>query len=251
MVLNVLSQGDTYDRVTQAILNNCSLLQIRNMIQNSVIERPPDGMRYLKNITYDHLDDIIEETGVSASYLIFGTEEKMVPEYTPYDKYVIQALNNLPANRLRLLLEFIKQLYDMKWTENASRIPALRLLAYIRSLTPPLMRTPTDLFSTEGKHFIYDDVESQYKQFLRVKRTNHLFPTDYLPDIATLAGISLHWLIGIKRNPLFCESALGDDVFDGYTFLPKREQKLFRITLAYITNDYSLILEWQKEEESL
>lgn len=249
--MNALSQGDIYYRVIQAIQNNCTVLQIHNMIRNSVIERAPDSKKYMRNVTYDHLDDIIEETGVSAPYILFGTEEKVIPEYTPYDGDIIQMIDQLSVARLQFLIEnFIRPLYDITWMDTISKEPALRLAAYIRKLSPPPFRTPADLFTTENKHFAFDDVEERYWQFLKRSRNVYLFPTDYLPDVATLAGISLHWLLGLKRNPLFCSTNLGDTVFDYYTLMPKRYQIMLRNMLGYMVDDYSLILKWQKEDKN-
>ncbi len=207
---------------------------LRNLSDKEILQLAKDGafsskskiMKILnyRRLRFESLTVYADACQVPLCYFIFGTMQPPVPTYTQYDGLVIAMLNTLPEEKMKRLYRATKLFFYTGWDSFADPDPCVRIVEFLKSKPfgyvckieyPPFKQIKTDI-ATEIN-------------MLRQKHynPNTNFTTDCLPDLATYLGISLHWVLNIKDYPLYCNSPLGDDIFDLYTMLQPAQQISF------------------------
>ncbi len=189
-------------------------------------------------LLYTSLDAYAKASKLPMCYFFYGTLTPPVPMYTPFDAIVIAMLNAMSEKQLLAMKQAVFLYWDnpfMRCTE-IEPDPRFRFLLTRRVHGELRMENvPT------YKHF-ENDISPILRKYSRCcsKRYAYCFPTDLYPDLATFAGVSLHWIMNIQKNPLFCNSQLADELFDYYTLLqPEQWQDFRELAMTFLSGDLS------------
>lgn len=232
------ADGKIADNILNA-LSNCSASAIASLKNKGLLYLPKNGgfLKY-KSLYYNALDDYADASGCTIASLIFGSEDAPMPCYTPWDHYVICALNSLTAAQLKTLRTAVDDFYSCPIMASATEMsPSKRLLAILDLRFGKNL--PTDIPEEEMRKYRLD--VSQEIQRFKLKSHHSpvfLFHSDYWPDLAIFSGVSVRWLLGIRKHPLYCETAAADDLFDLYTVMHPYSRKSFIGILLRLSNEY-------------
>lgn len=189
-----------------------------------------------RSIRFEGLEAYAKATKLPLCYFFFGMNTPPIPQYTPFDRFVIVQLNEMSSLELSVFKEslisfFPNPLFDLEE-------PAYRKRAYIT-----MKHIVPDIYS--GGDVTIPAYKKLDAQLLREqiekceKRNLAWIKLDSIIDFATYLGVSLHWLLNIKEYPLFCNSVLGDQIFSYYTLLPPQQRKQFLYLLwSYVNVDF-------------
>lgn len=177
-----------------------------------------------RNLKYAALDDYADVSEHTMRELIFGSNDKPVTYYSAIDAAVIAALDSLGESQLDAMLWVMKKAHCTDLMTSNNMDPSHRYITFYQTRKSPL---PTEI--PEGEQYKYSkNVMQEIERFKKSKRSIYFrFASDYWPDLATVMGISLHWVLGIQRHPLFCETAAGDQLFDYFTLMEPAGKKMF------------------------
>lgn len=203
--------------------------------------RHPDLLTY-RALTYKGISAYAEASGFSVRYFLFGSDEVPAPTYTDLDMEVIDALNRLSVSQLQKLKDSVPHLYGSPMMDPSQySSPNYRFLAVLgtrRGAGLPKEVDPEVL--AKCKLDVMMEI-SRYKQARYVP--SFRFNSEFWPDLATLIGVSVHWLLGIEGHPLFCNHYLGDDIFDMYTLMQPSARASFAGLLSMLVPDASPALD--------
>lgn len=227
------------DRIL-ASLRNCSSAELIKLANAGKI-RMKDFILTERSISAEHLEDYAKNTNASLLYYFYGVNS-IVPKYTPYDGYVISYLNSRSPAELKALKDHLLAIFPNNFYKASPVAENNR-----NRLGLVLRRMPKGTFLFES----FDDIgipayknlnDSIVPELLRFKNSHYTplftFHCKYWVDLATFAGVSLHWLFYLK-SPLFCTTQLGDEVFDYYTLMQPSQQEQF-IKLILVSVKYQI-----------
>lgn len=224
-----LTSGPVADRILQSIYDTLPIPRIIEL-KNGPLAFNQDGQLLdWYNLCYEHLDDYAELTHSSMAYYILGCTEPVIPELTDYDDEVISRLNSLDEPTLAQVKDFVYRYHPaISWAETEHTDPTVRLKDYLDSRKSPFSKRERNAaFLRPG----YASEELK-KEVLRIRRMSSLgrFGTDTFPELATGCGISIHWLLGVKK-PIYCENEQAEALYDLFTLLPPAKQAF---TMKYL-----------------
>ena len=184
-----------------------------------------------RSLTYKGIETYVDLTGLSLSYFLFGTHTPPTPTYTPNDGAVINLLNALSEEQLDAALAACDLFFPGERPHFDSTDPSERLICCLNRL-PYANRTN---YPIPPYKKIENDVHSILQtRFSSTKGRNiRWFPTDLIPDLATYVSVSLYWVFGFERHPLFCKTAKADKLFSRYTLLPPEQHHEFLTMIKY------------------
>lgn len=184
------------------------------------------------SLTYKGIEEYADITGLSLSYFFFGQHEPPTPTYTPIDGKVISLLNTFNEQQLDAALTAVELFFSNNIAAYKETDPNKR---FIRCLTR-LPRATRLCHPILPHQVIENDIHSvlQYRYSLSKGKNIRWFPTDLFPDLATYVRVSLHWIFGFEKHPLFCKNVKADKLFSYFTLLPEAQYNQFFIMLAYI-----------------
>lgn len=218
-------------------LNYCSIKQITQLLNSENLLHYANDYAPVtyKSLRYSGLDAYADASGFSIRYFLFGSDEPPVSYYTPIDKYVIGALNELSSSQLTVLKQATNLFFSdptMK-DSDAYTNPSRRFLAQLKSRKESGL---PDAIPEEDLYKYQKDVMVEVRRYKNSRYVpSFLFNSDYWPELATLIGISVHWLLGIKHHALFCNEAVADDIFDMYTLMQPFNKASFVGMLSAMT----------------
>lgn len=218
-------------------LSYCSIKQITQMQNSEVLLTYVNDLLPItyKSLRYSSLDAYAEASGFSIRYFLFGSDEPPVSYYTPIDRYVIRALNELSLSQLTVLKQATELFYsDPTMKDNdAYTNPSRRFLAQLKSKKESGL---PDAIPDEDLYKYEKDVMVEVRRYKNSRYVpSFLFNSDYWPDLATLIGVSVRWLLGIKDHALFCNESIADDIFDMYTLMQPFNKSSFVGLLSAMT----------------
>lgn len=215
------SDGIIADRIVHS-LKTAGPPSINRLIASEklLVPQTPSAFSY-RQLLYEHIEDYAQECGIPLSYYFFGTPEPPTPGYTPYDKLVIYLLNGMTDEQYAAAQQAATAFFPTPLAQMKMELtPDQKVMVLLRT-------QPQKENYNEGSDFnkIENDVDAAI--YAHFKRKRFWFPTDVMPDIATAFGVSLHWLFGFDRLPLYCNNAKADNLFDHYTLLPRSQKHSF------------------------
>ena len=223
------SDGYFSDNIISA-LHKCSARTLLGLKEKGLLRFSAND--YILNhtsLTMNGLDDYAAAAGCSVSDLVFtGVYEKR-PVYTKQDSFVLAALNTgLTSEEVKRFekwcsLLFPNEVYDRDVTRVPDRLQlALSLLPY------GALAEKAPLQNAAGETVVQPDIVE--RELSRFRGTGYsatvVLSSNIYPDLALLAGVSLHWILNLK-TPLFCNTQAADKLFDRYTLLQPYERDRF------------------------
>lgn len=234
------ADGDISNNIIDA-LHYCSAEQIGAMIRDGAIRMNQKQTSILpSSLLPDHLDRYSAESGVPMLNLLFGPDASASTTYTPYDNYVRSSLESFSERGLRELCDQVDKFFPNELFKTTGR-PSYKLHAVLTSFS-----TGTLIDAMESDDHIPDykqlrhDIRPEIDRYYRSHRSpKFVFLSDYLPDLATYAGVSLHWILSLD-SPLYFSSQMADVIFDRYTLMSESEQRAFCHILKKIQENRTL-----------
>lgn len=225
-----------YDFSPNSDITNRILTSLRQIPLSDLLNLARNDKLRLKDYTLtdrsliaEYMEDYAKLSNTSVLFYFFGTES-VTPKYSPYDDKVIQFLNTRSMDELRALQVYLHDVFPNNFylsspdgVRGRNRIGlVLRRLPYgtlnvdsFDDLAVPEYKNLSESIFPEIKRFR----ESHYSG-------NFTFRCDSWADLATFAGVSLHWLFKLKE-PLFCNTQIADEIFDYYTLMQPAQQEQF------------------------
>lgn len=186
----------------------------------------------MADLRFQDIENYVDVTGFPLCYYFFHSPTPVTPTYTPYDKIIIEHLNALPEYKLEKLKNAVRGCMNNPLLSMTDTSPNKRLSFLLNRGVYGEARTPV---IPEYKKFSGDIQQYIYKFSYRYARN---FPVDIFEDVATYAGVSLYWIFNFKRHPLFCDTAIADEVFALYTLLEQNQWPLFMRMLLHTATGY-------------
>lgn len=231
-----INPGPVADNFLRA-LRNCEPKTLNRLARNNMLAIN-DGFPALsdRSIRYDGLDAYVQATKLPLCYFFFGSTEPPVPAYTPYDNFVITQLDRMSQAELAAFKECLHLFFPNPFYDLAESDYRKRALAVMKHHIPNLKWQGREEF-----HAFKKLDAARLREFLdRYEKRNYAWiKLDTLIDLSTYLGVSLHWMLNMKRYPLFCKTLLAEEVFSYYTLLPEQQWEQFQAVLwEYINVDY-------------
>lgn len=189
-----------------------------------------------RSIRYDGLDAYVQATRMPLCYFFFGSYEPPTPSYTPFDNFVIAQLDRMSQAELAAFKECLYLFFPNPFYELEEADYRKRVLAVMKHHIPNLKWQGREEF-----HAFKKLDTQQLRAFLdRYEKRNYAWiKLDTLIDLSTYLGVSLHWMLNMKKHPLFCKTLLAEEVFNYYTLLPEQQWEQFIALLwQYINVDF-------------
>lgn len=224
-IVNALSKCEIFDIVT---LKKEGLLYFSRI--NSILK--------YKSLFYKGIDAYADVTGCSIASFLFGSEAAPLPCYTSWDQYVIRALDSLTKSQCKSLRTAIQRLYWCPIMGTSVDVtPSKRYMAVLEMRFGKSI--PDEIPESDNRKYRLD-VCQEIRRFKYASHhsPNFLFHSDYWPDLAMFTGVSVRWLLGIRRHPLYCKTAYAEDLFDLYTLMHPYYRKSFIRLLLHFSNEY-------------
>lgn len=177
-----------------------------------------------KSLVYEALDAYADTSGFSVRYFIFGSDEVPTPYYTPLDHELIRILNQMPEYYLKYLRKLAETLYHVPMINDVPSKPDARFFAILNSKDAGLITEIPE----QDRHKYRKDIVAECNRYKKGGyQTNFRWNPDCWPDLAVMLGVSVRWIMGVKDHPLFCDSAVADDVFECYTLMKEQDRRSF------------------------
>lgn len=203
------------------------------LFQKNILRQHPSLLLTYKSLKSESIGNYSEITNVPVLDFFYGSNSTIVPTYTPNDPFVIAALDSLPARELDNLAAFVADLFPNDLV-NYNEYPSANLIALYRKRSLPTRAYKEDVDITFGYKQYRLDIKPELLRFANSHYSKaFIFHSDYLADIATYFGVSLHWVFHMK-HPVFCQTNTADEIFDRYTLMSVEQQALFCSLLVYI-----------------
>lgn len=233
------SDGKIANNILDA-LEDCTANEILRLLRTDNIRYYKNGYKLsYKNLCYHALDTYAHISGYSVRYFLYGSDEAPLTHYSKIDALVIQALDSMESEHLTLLKKAVHAFYysPIMDTELLKTTPSKRILAILKS------RKGAGLIESIPENELYKYRENVTTEVARYKKTGYSyrfrFITDYLPDLATMVGVSLRWIMGIHDSPVYCKTAEADDIFDLFTLMTPT-QKIGFVGILSRFSDYDI-----------
>ena len=177
-----------------------------------------------KTIDLSYLSDYAEAAGVPVSYLIFGKQSVPTPTHTPNDVELLWYLSRLPQNALMQIQERLHRLYpNAIYFSGLELSQPRRMFRVIKEYCPKNIPQLVSSLTEDGTEESLA-MATELKRYIAARHTAQFtLNSDLWIPFSRRLGISLHWLLGL-RLPLYGSCDLVDQIFDYYTFLPKKRQ---------------------------
>lgn len=222
-----IKKGPMADRILNE-LRHLSAAEINDLNSKKALRLlPPNYELDYRALKITHLDDYSDATGSPVSYFLFGNTQ-VSSCYTEDDDLVLWYLRQLSNTSAKQHLEFFQNIFGCPLLDFSGR-PANKLHKVVvksrRIAGQPVF--PDPFVVPEYKNIVYD-IEPELKRW---KDGNHYsssftFDADFLPDVASFCGVSIHWLLDISHT-VYCENPTAERIFDFYTLLAPHDQKMF------------------------
>lgn len=224
--LTRISHGGIANRLVASLAGRLTNKEYVQVLQSDkMFSRAKDFIDWY-NLSYEVLSLVFSYPAINIHYVLFGTEEHSIQNYTPYDKDMIDIFNSLSGLGLHLTEDLIYSLCPgIKWENTVQDSdPTQRLLQYLSSRSRPgfYRELPSGYIKPD---FEYRDECIDIMSRLNAGGASARIQTDHLPLLARGIGVSLHWLLGLDC-PLFCKSMEAERLFDLYTLLPSSNQEI-------------------------
>lgn len=164
------------------------------------------------------LDDYGQASGYSLRFFLLGSEEAPASYLTKADNYLIRILNALPKEQLVLLEGVCREYFHSHLMD----VPLMYAPSKkLRVAMKPKKGSGFPASIPEGHAFRYRrDIMQEVQRFMKGKLSNcSVFRSDYYLDLATMAGVSVRWLLDVKNLIFHCDSVEADNVFDLYALM--------------------------------
>lgn len=248
MRVHHISDGEISQNIIQC-LEQSGVRTIADLIAEKKLRKGNGGFLTHKQLLYEYFDDYAEASGSTLRYFLFGTDEPPEAYYTPYDAEVIKCLNSLTPAQLRGLKHASQMLFSNPLIEatDESLTPTQRLLSVVNLNRPKML--PTQIPPEDEKKFRYPVLQEleRYRAYYRSKAFN--FDANYLPDLATLFGVSIRWVLGSKKGIVYCNNQNAEDLFAFYTLLRPMDQIDFCGLLLIASGEDYPMLTWRVQKE--
>lgn len=228
---NTLNDGEIARRITQ---------KLRNLTAAEIFELHDAGYLTLKRSDYKISYESLVRTGLEAyakachtsvRYFLYGTEEKVIPTFTPYDGAVIRFVDSLSDSQQQAFYNLIIELYHNPYYGPFNIIPSQWIVEHLQRL--PFGAISSAKFDPFGCKQYHKDISLELQRLAKGRYSIYFnFATDYWPDLSTFAGVSLHHIFQLK-TPLFCDTQTGDLIFDFFCLLQPEQQ----IELAQVISE--------------
>lgn len=222
--------------VTENILSAlslCSAETIIKMFRNGDLRQQSTFLLSYKSIIPNSLGAYSQVTGIPVRDFFYGSNSSIVPTYTANDQFVIATLDSLPSRELDNLAAFVASLFPNDLVSMTGN-PSAKLLAFYGCRTYPTRAFEEKVDVTFGYKQYRVDIKPELLRFSKSHYSKlFMFHSDYLADMATFFGVSLHWVFNMKC-PMFCQTNTADDLFDRYTLMTEEQQHLFCEILIYL-----------------
>jgi len=178
------------------------------------------------SLTMDGLDEYAEAAGCRVSdFLLTGVYATKL-YYTENDEFVLSALNSaFSAAELEQLSYWLAMMFPNEiYASDIQRVPSRMQLAL--SLLPYGSLSNYAKLQCEASNVVIERerVSNELERFRRTGYgTSIVFDSNIYPDLAALAGVSLHWILNLK-TPLYCNTQTADEIFDRYTLMQPHEK---------------------------
>lgn len=220
---NILHALDTCDAATIVKLTSSGALE-----QFASPSRKFPSYKYpaLRNLRYCGLDDYAEASGYGIRYFLYGEGKPFLPFCSEMDEEVIAALNTLSEEQLEHLKQVTLLFYSNPLMTNKEwKTPSQRFLAVLRT------RHGSGLPDAVPEKELWKYTSDVMQEIERYKASRYsplfLFNSECWPDLSTLTGISVRWLLGVKKHALYTEHPVADDIFDMYTLMQPKDRQSF------------------------
>lgn len=233
------ADGIIADRIIHS-LKTAGVQSIRNLTKAKKLlaSKAPSGFSY-RQLLYEYIEDYAQESGVPLSYYFFGTLESPTPCYTPYDRFVIYLLNGMSDDQYEAAQQAVTAFFPTPLAQMKQELtPDQKIMVLLRTQPPREKYNDVPDFTR-----IDSDVDAVI--YAHLKKRQFWFPPDVMPDIAKVFGVSLHWLFGFEKLPLYCNNIKADNLFDHYTLLPKSQKQSFIKMLIPIVGGIDIFYDWE------
>lgn len=166
-----------------------------------------------RSLLYKGIEVYADVTGLPLSYFFFGTNTAPTPTYTPFDRMVIALLDAMSDNQLRAMKLACDDFFPNLMVAFEATNPNKRLIQLLKQI-PYGMRLDFPIAP-------YKKITKDIRSALSRNSNDGIkwFPSELFPDLATYVGVSLHWIFGFSKHPLFCKTLIADQIFSHYTLL--------------------------------
>ena len=185
-----------------------------------------------RSLQYKGIEAYADVTGLPLSYFFFGTYTAPTPTYTPFDGMVIALLNAMSDDQLLTMKQVCVDFFPNPTVSFDAINPNERFVQLLKRL-PYGMRVDSPIAP-------YKNVTNDIRPALSRNANDGIkwFPSELLPDLATYVGVSLHWIFGFSKYPLFCRTLIADQVFSHYTLLqPEQWGEFISVTQCVLCGD--------------
>lgn len=185
-----------------------------------------------RSLQYKGIEVYADITGLPLSYFFFGTNTAPAPTYTPFDKMVIALLNAMSDDQLLAMKQACVDFFPNPTVFFDATNPNERFIQLLKRL-PHGMRVDYPIAPYKK---VTNDVRPALSR--HVNDGIKWFPSELFPDLATYVGVSLHWIFGFAKYPLFCKSLIADQIFSHYTLLqPKQWGEFISVAQCVLCGD--------------
>ena len=174
------------------------------------------------------LDAYARAAHVPMYKLLFGSDHRVMPTYTPNDAALISILSFPKEDALRELLGYMRANYfTSAYDRKDLYTMRLRLrYLYVEHPKPKEDEAGDGSFVKQYQHPL-EDIKADIARYLSFRYIQQFHINEsLLLDLATYYGVSAHWLLRLDE-PLYCDNAIAEEIFDRYTLLPEKEQIAF------------------------
>lgn len=206
-------------------LRNCNYQTLSRLARKSFLKVNDQfpALTYT-SILYEGIEAYAKAANTPLCFFFFGELKPPIPQYTPFDSFVITTLNQLSQEQLAALNECVYQFFPNPIFELSEIDYRKRVLALMQRRLPS-KRAPDEVVFAP-----YKDLDpTLIKAYLEEYARSHYnwIKLDTVIDVATYLGVSLHWILNLKKVPLFCNNVLADQIFSYYTLLPVQQRDQF------------------------
>lgn len=228
-----ISEGIVGERIIRSLLDNCSVQAIMRLYADGFIINEKKNPY---NLTCSHLyarylSVYSEASGVSVRYFFFGSDDQPQTSYTSDDALVIEILDNLDEATLAKAIRFAEAFFPSELYEDGQKEPkpSQNILRRISAMPHGVISV---LDEQKPEVSISEDLRNELARYRRCAQSRAFsFDSNLWYELSAFTKVSLHWVLNLQC-PLFCQTQLGDILFDRYTLMGTEARKDF---LDYLT----------------
>lgn len=239
-ILGVLSDGAVAQRIMNSLLAAGSE-KIKELLKNGCFSRKRIDPTDCTCLLYEAIPQYARASESSICYYFFNTDVPPMPSNPKLSTSVCAILNDMTDDELLGFFDLCKSYFVYPPLPNIAEYstPSLRLqFAIDYKFDAPKI----DFINAAMQTPLSDAAKNSLLTWARGHwNTDVNFTTDGINEISQLIGVSLHWVLGLKEDTLFCRSVLADNLFDWYSLLREQEQGDFiRLLMqAYLVRSLS------------